>query len=236
MLVLEDTKLIDIVNYNYHVLPVFYRFGIYPGFGDKTVGQLCDNKGINATLFLNIVNAFLDANYKPDKGTYDFTIAEIIFYLKRAHQDYLLKLEDLGKILSQVLSTCCSAKQKEVALVNNFFLSYKRDLIKHITFEDTRIFPYCLEVEQKLNSGKHDIEHSVDLHYYRSDHMNIENKIVDLKSIIVKYLPIDSPSQLLNTLIFEIYDFENDLFSHQSIEDRLLLPMVETILQNYKDL
>ncbi len=234
MHVQEDTKLIDIVNYNYHVLPVFNRFGIYAGFGDKTVGQVCVDKGVSVTLFLNIVNAFLDSNYKPDKETQNFTIADIIFYLKRAHQDYLKQLDYIGKLLSQVLSTCCSTKQNEVALVNDFFLSYKRDLINHITFEDTRIFPYCLEVEQKINSGKIDIEHSVDLDYYRSDHMNIENKIVDLKSIIVKYLPIDSPSQLLNTLIFEIYDFENDLFSHQSIEDRLLLPRIETILQNLK--
>ena len=233
MHVLKDTKLIDIVNFNYHVLPVLNRFGIFAGFGDNTVEQICKQKNINISFFLGIVNAFLDKNYKADDFKDDYRLADIVAYLTKAHKDYVQQLEYLEKLLSQVLSTCCASRKNEVGLISDFFLSYKKDLINHITFEDTRIFPYCLEVEEKYLNNKGNIEYSVDLDYYKNEHMKIESKIVDLKSIIVKYLPIDTPSKLLNTLIFEIYDLENDLFSHQSIEDRLLLTKVEAILEKF---
>lgn len=230
MFVQDDTKLIDIVNYNYHVLPVFNRFGIFAGFGDNTVEQICEQKNIDNSLFINVVNAFLDHDYLLTDSHDRFGVSDIIDYLRKAHQDYLRQLGHIEKLLADVLSTCCRSKQNEVGLISDFFLSYKKDLTNHIGFEDEHFFPYCLMVEKKYNSNDKNIKASVDIDYYRNEHMNIENKIVDLKSILVKYLPTDTPSPGLNALIFEIYDFESDLFSHQSIEDRLLLPKIEQIV------
>jgi len=234
MLISKKTKLIDIINYNYRILPVFNRFAIYTGFGDKTVIQVCEEKNINLNLFLNIINAFLDKNYKPLINYEDYNINEIITYLKQAHQDYLVELKKIEKLLIQVIENCCVKKQKEVHLINDFFISYKKDLIEHINFEDKEFFPYCLNLENKYNKNIFEINTFIDLDYYKNEHLNIENKIIDLKSILVKYLPIDKPTEFLNNLIFEIYDFENDLFNHQSIEEKLLLNKIEFILKKFK--
>ncbi len=231
MLIEEKTKVIDIVNYDYHILPVLNRFGIFPGFGDKTVEQICLEKNINLSFFKTIIQAFLDRNFLPEVKNDDFKVELIINYLVTTHKFYLKKLEKISSLLDNVLNSCCQHKKREVGLIKEFFLSYKKDLEQHIDFEDDSVFPYCLEVERKFLSGDGSVKYSIDIEYYKTNHMDIENKIVDLKSIIVKYLPLQKSMDEVNSLIFEIYDFENDLFCHQSIEERLLLPRIENMLK-----
>ena len=62
---------------------------------------------------------------------------------------------------------------------------------------------------------------------YEEDHSDIEEKLYDLKQIILKYLPNPKDSRLLNVMLHDLFELELDLNNHCRIEDMILVPIVE---------
>jgi regulator of cell morphogenesis and NO signaling len=58
----KTDKMAFLLQTNYHLVPVFHRFGFQLGFGNKTVEQLCNENEINTDFFLAIVNTFHNRN------------------------------------------------------------------------------------------------------------------------------------------------------------------------------
>ena len=54
----------------------------------------------------------------------------------------------------------------------------------------------------------------------------MEEKINDLKNIIIKYLPGSYTSHIRMQVLYEIFKIENDLHKHAMVENKLLIPIV----------
>lgn len=62
---------------------------------------------------------------------------------------------------------------------------------------------------------------------YREHHSDIEEKLTDLKNLLIKYLPIRDDQQLRRRLLFNLFELEFDLAIHSEIEENMLIPLVE---------
>ncbi len=231
----SSTKLANLVNRDYHILPVLNRFGICTGFGDKTIGQICRERNINVDFLLEILNTYLDRNYLPRTEDSKFTLSELIAYLRETHKYYRVKLQYIEYLLTTVINNCCWTEKEKIDLILRFFGEYKTDLLKHIEFEDNEFYPYILELEQVTQQGGQPSNtYNISIEQYLKDHASVEDKIVDIKTLILKYLPVQQPSAECNQLLFDLYDFEKDLLNHQSIEERVLLPRALKLEEKYK--
>ena len=65
-------------------------------------------------------------------------------------------------------------------------------------------------------------------------HSNIEEALTDLTQIIYKYLPSSVMPDDSIELIFDILQLTSDLGKHSLIEDKILVPYVETLERRYK--
>ena len=79
-------------------------------------------------------------------------------------------------------------------MIQNFFLEYKNEFQQHIFREEERVYPYVLELEDAISNNKISeslIKHMSDYSItdYEEEHDNVEEKLFDLKNIIIKYLP-----------------------------------------------
>lgn len=72
---------------------------------------------------------------------------------------------------------------------------------------------------------------SYSISQFEKNHSNIEEKLNDLKNIIIKYLPDTGSPELLNTLLFDLFELEDDFRKHTLIEDKILVPLVEQFEQ-----
>lgn len=79
----KTDKLFKIINDIYNLLPVFNRFGIQPGFKDKTVAEECDDKNINKDFFLALINTYNNPDYFPEVELKRFSPLLIVDYLKK---------------------------------------------------------------------------------------------------------------------------------------------------------
>ena len=52
----QTDRMSDLICENYPMLLVLSRFGISLGFGDKTIGEVCEDSGVDTKTFLTIVN------------------------------------------------------------------------------------------------------------------------------------------------------------------------------------
>ena len=53
-----NTRMADVIEADYRILPLLYRMGIELGFGDKSINEVCSQSGINPNSFLLICNTY----------------------------------------------------------------------------------------------------------------------------------------------------------------------------------
>lgn len=232
----KNTMLYDAIVRNNKLLPIFNRFGITLGFGDNDIETICFEKGINLNFFLEIVNTFQDESYFPKSKLTEFSVSQIIEYLKDTHSYYIdYILPDFEKQLKLIKS---SGKENitDFELLNKFYIKYKHELREHINDEDKNVFPYALAVEKlaeneiTFSQFNRDFD-GFSISNFDREHTNMETKMNDLRSLIIKYLPPAFDQNLCQKFLFSLMRFEEDLKDHARIEDKILIPKIK-VLEN----
>ena len=214
----ETDKMSDLICENYPMVLVMSRFGIALGFGEKNIGEVCRQNGVDACTFLTVVNFLTEDISAPVTDVNKcLSIDALITYLHNAH-DYFLnfRLPHLRRKLVEAIDEC----PKDVAFViRNFIDEYAEEVNKHMSYEEKVVFPYV----RGLLAGKKDPKYNISI--FRKRHDQIEMKIVELKNILIKYYP-GPGSNLLNSVLFDIFATEQDLASHNHVEDYLFMPAI----------
>lgn len=215
----RDNQMSDLVCDNYPVLLVMSRFGIALGFGDKSIGQVCEENGVHTGTFLAVVNLLLDEG-EPDDYKGDISVSALLGYLHNSH-DYFLNFR-LPAIRRNLLGAIdCGEKDIAIAILS-FFDEYVAEVQKHMRYEETTVFPYVTA----LLSGVQPAGYSIDIFSKRHD--QVESKLTELKNILIKYYPASSSNEL-NSVLFDIFTCEQDLASHNYIEDYLFVPVIREL-------
>jgi regulator of cell morphogenesis and NO signaling len=225
-------KMADVVQSNYLLMPVITRFGIPLGFGEKTVHAVCRKFKIDVDFFLAITNAFTYENYFPEKKLQTFNVLMILDYLQKTHSYYITaQVPLIEKLLNNLLRRRPS-DAKNLRLIKRFFLEYKHELFSHLDREETTTFPYVKTVYRLFHTlhpsarEKHALSR-YSMHVYEEEHTDVDEKLYDLKNILIKYVRGDSMNAVYQELIFELFRLEKDIQDHTRIENNILLPLVE---------
>ncbi len=217
----KRNKIIDLVDANYHLLPVINRFGINLGNKDRTLERICKDHNVDIDFFLVIINTFHDADYFPEAELKSFSPLLIIDYLKKTHQHYLTYvLPKLDHLLSELIAGNRS-EIHQLDVIVQFYEKYKKELLMHIQEEEKEVFPFVsamVSLKKKLPSYS--------IHTFEEEHSNVDIKLNDLKSLIVKYVEPVYDNNICNEFLISLLRFENDIKNHARIEDKVLIPQV----------
>jgi len=226
----KDHKVIYLIRSNYNLLPVINRFGIMLGFKDKSIEELCEEKKINTEFFLAIVNTYHNEEYFPEDQFLSFSPVLIVQYLKKTHQYYIkYVLPKIETLLEQLVSGC-ESNCKELDMIDAFYKKYKKELLLHIKEEEENVFPYVLN----LIENKHSALPKYTIHSFEKEHSNVDIKLNDLKNLIIKYLEPVYDENICNEFLISLLRFEKDIKDHARIEDKILIPQVNTIERDLK--
>ena len=222
-----EMKLSDIVEGDKRALVFFPRFGIELGFGDRTVEDICRKAGIDLQFFLLMVNTFLNRDYFPDKQLKQVDVDMLIGYLVESHNYYLE--ERIPYLQSLIDSFKNRVDHPAVVQLEKFFDQYIEEVRDHLAYEDETAFPYMEKISAfgKSRLPLERIDYSVDV--FEERHDNIQEKLSDLKNLLVKYFPPAGDRYLRIRLLNELIDFEEDLINHARIEDKVLIPVVRQL-------
>lgn len=219
-----QNKMSDLISSNYDLLLLITRFGIPLGFGEKSIGELCKEHHVDANTLLAVIKALANMPHTPSRSLLkEVNVAQLVDYLKRSHSYFLdFRLPMLRQGLLPAISNSPSDVQ---TVIIKFFDEYVSEVNKHMRYEEKYVFPYV----ENLLAGKMTGEYRIEIFSKRHD--QIELKITELKNILIKYYPAPSGHEL-NSVLHEIFSCEDDLASHNFIEDELFIPLIEELEQH----
>lgn len=215
-----DDKMISIIKDNYSILQSLGSFGMSLGFGDKTVREVCEDKGVDTYTFLAIVNFTINGYRDPDDAD-RLSIPTLIEYLQASHVYYLdFQLPFIRKELSEALDE----RNDLTPLIMKLYDEYAHQIRQHMKYEEKTVFPYVEHLLAGQSTGEYDIE------TYSKHHGQTDRKLRELKQIIIKYVPASGQdNHQLSATLYDIYNNEEWLALHASVEDEIFIPAIRRL-------
>ncbi len=210
-----DYEMRDLIGEDSALLMVINRFGISLGFGDSTIRKVCADQQIDEKTFLTVVNFLCGRPYELDK----IKLPSLLGYLEKGH-DYFLtfNLPSIRRKLIEAIN--CSDNPELSMLIIKYYDRYVNEVRAHMDYENEKVFTYVRD----LLKGVKDKDYSIRI--FAEKHNHIDEKLSELKNLIIRYYPDKSNNDLLYSVLFDIINCEQDLISHCQVEDQLLLPTV----------
>ena len=217
-----NIKLYELVDRNFQTLGFLERLGIHGNFGDKTVEDICASLGMNPSSFMLLYNFYVDEHFKPsERMLRDSSVEDVIEYLHSSHEYYLnTALKSLSDLLEKLLLPCSEAQKK---VFRKFYDEYEEELNRHFGFEEQHVMPYARTLMDGNGRKRSTLESFTD------DHNSINEKISDLKSLVMNSLPEGCDAALRMQTLYLICALEYDLERHTAIEEEVLSPMLEML-------
>lgn len=213
-------SLVDLINDNYSILPVLSRFSIPLGFENRRIADVCTDAGIDSEVFLFIVNFILSG--KIDNSRMSTISPEaIVDFLHNSH-DYYLSYK-IPHIRQNLLNALDETHSDINPAIIRFFDDYIEQVKEHFRYEEKKVFPYV----RNLMSGK---PSRYNIGMFKKHHDDIDEKLSDLKNIILRYYTTSMPNKMYDVLV-DIYNCEEDLKQHTDIENHILIPMISLVEQ-----
>lgn len=215
-----EDKMVSLISDNYTVLQSLSAFGIHLGFGDKTVREVCEEEHVDTFTFLSVVNLTINDYFsKNELERLDMTT--LLKYLKASHAYYVdFQLPFLREELRNALDENCNLGH----LIMKIFDEYARFIKHHMKLEEQTLFPY---VEGLLIGENHK---EIDIEPFSKHHGQTGDKLKELKSIIIKYLPSDRHrNNMLTATLYDIFSLEEWLRLHANVEEQILQPAVRLL-------
>lgn len=214
-----DDRMCDLVCDRYAVLQVMSRFGIALGFGDKSIAEVCADNQVDTATFLAVVNLLMNHGL-GEKLADGISVRALTDYLHNSHGYFLnFRLPAIRRKLIEAVD--CAQNDVSFAILR-FFDEYVAEVQRHMSYEEQRVFPYV----EKLLAGERSADYSMEI--FRRHHDQVDAKLGELKNIIIKYYPSGSTNEL-NGVLFDIFTCEQELASHNAVEDEILVPAVERL-------
>lgn len=220
-----DDKMISLIRDNYSLLQSLGSFGISLGFGDKTVREVCDDQNVDTYTFLAVVN-FTINGYRDFDDVDKLSIPTLMQYLRASHEYYIdFQLPFIRKGLQNALDE----HDNLARLIMRLYDEYAHSIRSHMKYEEKTVFPYVNNLLEGRTTNNFDIE------TYSKHHGKTDEKLRELKSIIIKYLPSDGlHNNQLSATLYNIYNNEEWLALHAEVEEHLFIPAIRWLERKSK--
>lgn len=221
----SSSRMFDLICRQPELLQMMSRFGIPLGVEDKAVAQVCDAYGVDTLTFVAVAN-YISFGAEAARHFYDkVSVHSLIDYLRRAHEYFLeFQLPAIRrKLLEAIVCSNVSDVNPVVGLIVKFYDDYTEEVRRHMENENKEVFTYVAD----LLAGRRRSDYEIDR--FARSHESINVKLQELKNIIIKYYKPDAASDLLNSMMYDIFECEKDLQRHCGVENHLFVPAVRLL-------
>jgi regulator of cell morphogenesis and NO signaling len=225
-MILSDMKLSEVILQHYVLMPVIRRFNIKLGFGEKTIKRVCEEYNLDTDLFLAVINLYIQQTYVMEHPLTVGQVAATVEYLQNTNNLIMQsQFPNVERHLRALMSNSFE-HNKTIGVINNFFQEIKNELLAGIEYDNKQRFPYI----ERLCSG--DPEAWTQKPADSPVKEPVDEKIFDLRSMLMKYLTGEADQNLCYAVFFALFTLENDIRQYNKICERLLNPAINNLEKN----
>lgn len=216
----KSMKMSDLIDADYRLLLLLMRLNIPLGFGDKSVESVCKQNNFDVDCFIFLVNFQSSRSVMNVESEFEkLPIEPFLIYLNNSHNYFLAdRLPNIRRKLKLVLDD----EEKDISdIVLSFFDKYVTEVEDHMVYEDKVVFPYIRELINSKNTDGYSIQ------VFQERHNDIDEKVNDLKRILLKYVSGLRNQVLVTNILIELYMTQEELETHTFIEDELIIPKIK---------
>ena len=228
------TRLSEVVSANPSLLLLLEHLEISLPLQERSLEQVASEYGIGVELFLTLVHLYSDPGYSVDLLFTGSEVHAIIKYLRNSHRFYS---EEVYPGITEVISRMnLDGESGEIMMIEQFFAVYLAEVRNHFEYEEQTVFPYIIHLHDAI-AGRDQAQGSNDYSVaeYRDHHDDIEEKLDDLRNLLIEYLPLREGQQVRRGLLFKLHELEHDLKIHSRIEEQILIPLVASMETRLKE-
>ncbi|NLO69385.1 MAG: hypothetical protein GX102_00210 [Porphyromonadaceae bacterium] len=229
----SNSKISEEIINNPFLMLLLQHFQITVPVQDLKVSQLCKLYNINETLFIAFARLYNGSTAIPELKLDHNEALTIVDFLRTSHRFYS------EQIYPEIMELIDEMKQlnsyKEMKLVSVFFSNYFQEVTDHLDYENDVFHPYVIDLVNQLNNRKRTENKEIySTLNYKDHHDDIEEKLTDLKNLLVKYLPLQKDQVVRRKLLFLLSELEFDLKIHTDIEELILIPFTMRLEEKLK--
>lgn len=227
---LKNRTISEIVSEDFVRASALFYLGVkFYNYKEATLGQVCEQKGLDIETVLKGFDAVGEKEKKKDVELIAYPVDLVIEYLKHTHYIFVKKrLPYIG----QLIDSLAEVNLKYVDLAKDLktvFPLFVEDFIEHVYEEEDILFDYIKSLSKFLSGDKPSSKiylemekHSIES--FALDHGDHKNEMAGLRKITNDYSYIEEADLHIKVLFNELADFENVIKAHAKIEDEILFP------------
>lgn len=228
-----ETKIAEAIIDNPFLVLLLERFDISFPVQDLNINHLCQLHNINTTLFIELINLY---NGNPSIYELELNASDaltIVHFLRISHSYYSEQIyPEITELINQMKQF---NNHKELKLVSVFFTDYFKEVTDHLDYENEIFYPYVIQLVKQIQNNKEtDFNNDYSVIQYKDHHDDIEEKLNDLKNLLIKYLPLNQDQIVRRKLLFLLSELEFDLKIHSDIEELILIPLTMQLEKKLK--
>lgn len=227
---LKNRTISELVSEDFVRASALFYLGVkFYDYQEATLGQVCEQKGLDIQTVLKGFDSVGEKDNKKDIELIAYPVDLVIEYLKHTH--YLFVKKRLPYI-GQLIDGLGEVNFRYVNLAKDLktvFPLFVEDFIEHVYEEEDILFSYINSLSKFLSgdnsSSKIYLEmekHSIQA--FALDHGDHKNEMTGLRKITNDYSFCEEANLHIKVLFNELADFEKVLKAHAKIEDEILFP------------
>jgi regulator of cell morphogenesis and NO signaling len=217
---LPETRLADIVLRHPLLLDALRHLHIPMGFGEQSIREVAAAYALPEDALLAIVNTYCE---RPPlkKPLHKEGLVCLLRFLETSHEDF--RANRIPRLKELIAAFAAEIPAERGKMLVDFFQQYIHEIFAHFAYEEQTVFPYVQAVLNARPATGYAIKN------FKENHTDIEEKLYDLQSILVKYIPEAPDSVWRMRILHHLFFLERQLACHTNLENLVLVPSVKKL-------
>ena len=225
----------EILTYNPALRTVFDRYDLWQSEPGMPLYQIDECIFSDHDFLIEILRAFDKPSRFCPTRFLRFPLHIVLDYLYRTHRYYSQKrMLEIEQSIEQLALTYGRDHQLFL-LLQTFFSSYRVHLEEHMSHEEDTLFPYILDLEERIAAKGKKHPESIFSYYSLEEFLvshedeELEEQLAGMYKLIHQRYPKIRKTFLFQVLTTQLKSFEKDLFIHEQIEENVLVPQARKL-------
>ncbi|MGG9971109.1 iron-sulfur cluster repair di-iron protein [Ferruginibacter sp. SUN002] len=234
---ISEQTLASIVTQNHQVVPILEKHHLdFCCKGKRTLAEACTEKGVSVEELINELENVAETENNNRLPFNQMTAEQLISYILIHHHFYVK--QSMLTILPHLQKVATKHGDRFPYMVKVFqlFTVINEEMTLHMQKEEMVLFPRIKEIENLLNekrklkiSGNYI---SAPVNSMEQEHDHAGEILYEIRNLTSNYTPPADACTTFKVTLAELKEFEEDLHKHVHLENNILFPLAERLLEN----